>query len=472
MPRGLLGLAVLLTAALPVTAQPPGLPPKKLTVRPAAAPKPALRYLLLPEMRDLTPGNAALAYQRAHNPEWWQGVPRTDKDYEALEQFLETPLSKLAKSKKVPKLPWTALFEIDQAARRDFCDWEMLPRLRKDGIGTLMADVQSMRTYAYLLQVRARLELLEGKYDKALYTYQTLLAMSRHIAEGPTAVNALVGLAVGQIGLSQLHEFIEQPGTPNLYWALTSLPHPFIDIRRGLEAEKLMVDVHFPELKRMEKGPLTAGEMDRLVEVCCNFWAGLENAHVKKATFANKIELTGKVLQAYPTARQALIDQGRTSADVDALPMLQVVVLYHYQQYRIVQDDMHKWIGVPYPQAQLGMKKVRDDRCDLFQKHDMLWPFGEFLPAVDKIYESSVRLERRIAALRCLEAVRLYAADHGKLPQALEDIAAVPIPVDPITGRNFQYTAVGDVFTLFGPPPTGQQAYEGNVLYYQITLKR
>src|SRR6516165_2342926 len=42
----------------------------RLTIRPAPSPSPALRYQLLPELRDRTPGNAALLYYRAFAPEW------------------------------------------------------------------------------------------------------------------------------------------------------------------------------------------------------------------------------------------------------------------------------------------------------------------------------------------------------------------------------------------------------------------
>jgi hypothetical protein len=472
MSRGLFGLAVLLAAALPAAAQPAKVPPTKLTVQPAAAPKPALKYLLFPEVRDLTPGNAALAYQRAHNPEWWHGAPKTDKDWDALQQALELPLSQLGKAVPWPPLPTLALREVDLAARREACDWELLARLRKDGIGTLMGDIQTMRTYAHLLAVRARLELAEGQSDKALYTYQTMLAMSRHITEGPTLINALVAAAVANLTLGRVEEFIEQPGAPNLYWALAALPQPFIDLRRALETEKIMVEVHFPDLKKLDKGPLTAGEMDRLVEVCINVWAGLEGANVRKAGLAQKVELVGKVVQAYPAARKALIDQGRTAAEVEALPMLQVVVLHHYQRFRVAEDDVLKWTYLPYAQGHKGMKEAVGRLTGAEALRDELWPFTDFLFAVEKVGFAAARVDRHIAALRCLEAVRLYAAAHGPLPKALDDITEVPIPSDPVTGRPFQYTAAGDVFTLYGPPPSGEEAREGNTIHYQVTVKR
>ena len=57
--------ALLLVIAGPVAAQEPVIPVRKMTITPAAAPVPALRYQLLPELRDTTPGNAALLYYRA-----------------------------------------------------------------------------------------------------------------------------------------------------------------------------------------------------------------------------------------------------------------------------------------------------------------------------------------------------------------------------------------------------------------------
>ena len=64
----------LLAPASPALGQAKESPAIKLTVRPAAAPAPALKYLLLPELRDQTPGNAALLYQRAHSPEWFANI--------------------------------------------------------------------------------------------------------------------------------------------------------------------------------------------------------------------------------------------------------------------------------------------------------------------------------------------------------------------------------------------------------------
>jgi hypothetical protein len=44
-----------------------------------------------------------------------------------------------------------------------------------------------------------------------------------------------------------------------------------------------------------------------------------------------------------------------------------------------------------------------------------------------------------LAGLRCVEALRLYAAAHeGKPPAKWSDITAVPLPINPVTGKGFE----------------------------------
>ena len=65
------------------------------------------------------------------------------------------------------------------------------------------------------------------------------------------------------------------------------------------------------------------------------------------------------------------------------------------------------------------------------------WHAGDTLGA-------RTRMDRRVAALRCVEAVRLYAAAHdGKLPPSLDEIKDVPVPRDPVDDKPFGYRLVG-----------------------------
>lgn len=87
---------------------------------------------------------------------------------------------------------------------------------------------------------------------------------------------------------------------------------------------------------------------------------------------------------------------------------------------------------------------------------------------IGKVFQSQAMLERKIAALRCIEAIRLYAAAHGgKLPATLGEIKEVPIPVDPITGKAFEYEAHGDKAKLAAP----NFAKGSSLLTYEINLQ-
>ena len=74
------------------------------------------------------------------------------------------------------------------------------------------------------------------------------------------------------------------------------------------------------------------------------------------------------------------------------------------------------------------------------------------VPILRKVYEASGRLERQIEALRLLEALRLHAAAHGgELPDSLAAITEVPVPLDPIASKAFDYQRQGNTATLSGP---------------------
>jgi hypothetical protein len=442
---------VLFCAALPATTQTSDPLPKKLTVQPAPEPKPALKYVLLPEVKDLQPGNAALTYLRAIKPQ----------ERQAIEHWLDVPLAKMPREEVW--IPTQILNEVDNAARREFCDWDLLARLRKAGVGTLLPEVQPMRSLCNFVALRARLEMLDGKYDQAVYSLQTCLAMSRHVGEAPTPINTLVGAALAHLALDRVEEFIQQPGAPNLYWALMNLPRPLIDLRKGMEGEKITLDFHFPELKKIEKETLNPQEIERLANLCCG-WPQSS----RPATFEKKLELVGKLVQSYPAARQALRDAGRKANIVDELPMLQVVLIHHYKLFLQASEDILKWSNVPFWQAQNGLKKAWVD-CKTLPE---TWPFHELLcPPIEKMRLATVRQDRKIAALCCIEAVRMNVAAKGKLPASLDDIADLPIPLDPVTGRSFEYRAKGDTFTLFGPSALGIKQDE-NTINYQITIAR
>ncbi len=471
MKRACAALALLLAVALTARPQAPD-EPKKLTLRPAAAPTPALKYRLLPVLADMKPGNAALLYQRAHSFEWWTSI-RNQPKYHEMFDWNDLPFKDVPREKIEFLRHFAALREVDRAARREHCDWEMTERIREEGPWMLIPDVQGFREYAGLLALRCRLEIADKQYDKALYTLQTGLSMSRHVGDAPTLINGLVGVALARIMLGRVEELIQAPDAPNLYWALTDLPRPLIGLRKGLQGEALMVQAMFPGLKNIETETLSPREQQKLLKTLRDPVFRALFGVQRRSPWEEKFGQVASALRAYLQARRNLIARGRKAEDVKALPVLQVILLDDLHEYRRHRDDLYKWSNVPYWQAAPHLAKVeRDVRAAEKERAGMALFLG-FLPALQKVFQATARLDRSIAALRCIEAVRLHAAAHGgKLPARLSDVTEVPVPDDPATGKSFVYQVDGDRVTLRDSPAADGRSALHLPMHYEITFKR
>ena len=65
----------------------------------------------------------------------------------------------------------------------------------------------------------------------------------------------------------------------------------------------------------------------------------------------------------------------------------------------------------------------------------------------------------------------MYAAENdGKLPETLKDITQAPVPIDPMTGKNFPYKVESGIAILEGPAPEGERAKNG--FRYEITVRK
>src|SRR5262249_23275285 len=135
------------------------------------------------------------------------------------------------------------------AARMTNVDWQLWYFVRRDGYRTLLPDVQKMRALAEALRTRVRGEIAAGDFDGALRTLKTFFGLARTMEPHPTLIGHLVGVAIATIGLNAVEELIQQPGCPNLFWALIDLPVPFMSLRAGLEGERMFISTDFEELK-------------------------------------------------------------------------------------------------------------------------------------------------------------------------------------------------------------------------------
>ena len=473
-----LALALLVSAPAAAQDDEPKLPEYHLTLRPVGPPLPSFKYELVPA-RDLSKTNAALLWHRALHL-YADARPAGKEFYEArdrLDGAFDKPLKDFPREEVRNFLrPFHTTFkEMEAAAKCDHCDWGTADRLAAEGIGFLVPDAQKMRELTFLLNLRTRLHAADGKVDAALRDVQTAYALARHAAQGPTLIHFLIGNAISAQATRELEQVMQVPGCPNLYWSLTALPRPLVDIQKGIEGELRLMEATIPFPKDVEKGPMTPDEalaaLDRL-------WAGLQRLAEEEGKVelaSGRLGLAMYVTLTHPSARKSLRAAGKTEAELDAMPPAQVVLLDSLVRFRNLRDEHFVWFKAPYAEAVQGMRaseaKIKELRrnppLDYLQSMLLL-----LLPAVDKVYAAEVRTERRVASLRAVEAVRLYAAAHDRLPPTLPDVRDVPVPVDPATGRPFEYARDGGTFTIHVPPPPGEKASQANTWKYVVTVAK
>jgi hypothetical protein len=489
-------LVVVLLAGTVVLAQPPKdpqakeVPPGKepppaptvdvrtLSVAPAAAPIPALKYELLPRLRNRVPGNAALDYHRAYilRPSW----PRDPKEAKKLDENLisweESPIDKLpiVEVKKY-LFGYSQTFRtLDAAAKTDRCDWELSNRLSVQNIDLLLPEVQTFRELARFQKLRVRVDLAENDFDDAVRNIQTGFRLGKDVGEGPTLIQSLVGIAITTVFLNEVEHLIQRPDSPNMYWALTTLPRPLIDPRTALEGETRLFDNLFPNAKTLEKGPVSADRANAVLEEMLTAFATMGGKPNEVKIGIGGVGLAGYVALNAPAARKHLTELGWPAATVEKMPPAQVVALRAITAYRSFTDDQTKCFSLPYPEARAELAKVRE-RAEKLRKDTgdtIITVFALTLPAVEKLFEAHARTARRIAALRTLEAIRLHAAaNDGKLPKSLADVKVVPVPDDPYTLKPFGYALTDNTFTLTGPPPAGDKPDRSNNFRYEVTVK-
>jgi hypothetical protein len=431
----------------------------RLDLHAAPAPKPALRYRLLPELKEKNPGNPIQNYMKC-----MMAQKKFFFDEQAVqnrEKVLTMPLEELPAQKLLEDGRYT-LSQVDEAARLDTPDWQVLLKLKADGIELLLPEVQQIRSLARALQVRFRAEIAQCRFDDAIRTAKTMFAISRHLSEHPTLIGELVGMAIASMTISHLDEMLEQPGCPNLYWALSTLPSPLVSLDTGMDGERVMMTWVFRDLD--DSVPMSKSKLEKFVAGAEKL---LEIADQKpgKPGVRAWLDARNKDAAQVDAARRGLVEYGLSAERLQKFPADQVLLLDEKKELDIRFDDDAKTRNFPFWQVEaLSTKTAVKKTPTLFA--DLLVPFTR------SARMAQGRVDQRIALLRNIEALRLHAAEHdGALPAKLSDVA-VPLPVDPITGKPFRYELIGNTAHLRGSPPTGQEKVPPFNVHYEVTVQK
>lgn len=202
----------------------------------------------------------------------------------------------------------------------------------------------------------------------------------------------------------------------------------------------------------------------------------LDLLQAKNRTDKERTQLGRAILEKHEIAKQALLDSGRPRERVAAMPHLQVALLHSLLEYDAVLDEVLVSNNLPYTEQAERLKRLERDFAESRrrdQKAPVISLAETLLSYVGKLAFNRVRLDRKMALLRTIEAIRFYAAIHdGKLPPDLAAVQEMPIPRDPMTGQEFVYQVNAATATLRAPPPGNERPNAGDTVVYELQIRQ
>jgi tetratricopeptide (TPR) repeat protein len=131
------------------------------------------------------------------------------------------------------------------------------------------------------------------------------------------------------------------------------------------------------------------------------------------------------------------------------------------------------WALEDLPQPLADVKKAIKIETDNLKNYNFLLRrlFKKQLKhAHDRVLVQMNYVDRKIAALQCIEALRLYAGTNdGKFPEKLIDITDIKVPVDPVTKKSFSYKSTGSEAVLELEATEGSDGRDA--VRYELKLK-
>src|SRR3972149_3017713 len=233
----------------------------------------------------------------------------------------------------------------------------------------LLTGLRHARNLGKLLALRARLTLAEGKPEEAIKSLQLGFTLAQQVGED-TLVSCVVGNSIVNITREQLLDLSQVKNAPNLYWSLSMLPNPLVSIRKGLEAEEVVLERLLPELQEARKGQHSPEQWQKIWE------DAVEKANTLLATDKDqkkeKYDAKKLLTVNYPKARDYLIDTGWSKKEIQAMAPAQVLLLYCAEIWEEMHDDYVKWLGIDYLQWPDNLRDRNNELLKIYREKEIL----------------------------------------------------------------------------------------------------
>ena len=437
-------------------------PWRELTLSPREIERPLLKYRLMPAEHELVDGNAAPIILRLP----WDQSPYLSKAFPTLHEYRHMTLDdpRLLNAKNV--FPPRFYHELKRAAFRRTADWEY-PIGEKPFEEILLPDVQWGRGFVgYGLSVWIRYHIAHGHIDEAREGILVGLANSRHYGRSPFVITQLVCVAIDSMILDRLEELLSQPECPNMYWALTVLPRPLIDISPSVEMQERFLEMTVEGLNNLDRLE-TEDQWSQLVRRVLRMFL-VRQANGQFPELAD-VELR-QILQRLAERARAEAKFEDFADRVAAMSNAEAGLRWFLDHQREQLQELTALTSFD-PKVAIPRLEALHQRSESFRSEfGISGLLGNDFPLQG--YLGVNKIQRRIDALRVVEAIRNYAATHaGELPATPDNIVETPIPDDPLTGKPFRYEVVEGAAELSAPGIEVEDKEIG-AIRYRIELRR
>ena len=269
----------------------------------------------------------------------------------------------------------------------------------------LLPDAQGLHIFLGSgLSARIRYHISRREFTEAREGILVGLANAKHIAQTTFYATQGWARAIRSIMLARVEELISQQNSPNLYWALSTLPDLQNELSRAANFEGSMFAMTFPAVQDFDR-PRDPDEWSRMAEQLVRF---LEEIDELPRQDPNSSDTSAKTYVAQ-VVQQARTDLPAITAisqeNVTQMTDSEAVVRW-YAALRINYDEhVSAVMMLPPNEAWPEMQKLQTEVKSLGDKTGT--NTSSYTPHLT--YYSVWSWTRKINALRIIEAVRHFA---------------------------------------------------------------
>lgn len=420
----------------------------ELTIYAAELPDPLLTYRLWPEPGQRENENPMPLVNRAVILSLQVPAESKKRFAERYQDLIEMPADELPVDEvRAVLAPYeSALRELRRAENMMRIDYPLklnemsAPEL----VQTLLPEFQEMRDLARLISLRARLAIREERWrdmaDDCRLGFR-LAEVAGHSTD--FLVGRLVGIAIASTMMDTIETAIQQPGCPNLYWALVSLPaeHLF-ETRESLEFESILITRIFSGNGALPAEPIgSALAREKFREIVEQANHALFDSSLPARTEGAAGMLAGAYVVAMADPSRDLLasstDWGQRAYELSpSEAVLRATVL----QFTRARDRWVAWSLLPAEEWDEYEAEWRESLAFTSAGSDpLIGLVGMLTPAVDAARNAGRRAEQTRNWLITIEAIRTHAADKAELPISTDRLRPLPVWRDTIANGPFGY---------------------------------